>query len=107
MNNIELRDAWFEMTGRLKTGDRINGVVVELQRFGAFLDINEEFRALVEVPNIMKNQKFDIKISHPSDYFTIGDLVSGEILGFAFNNDESIKFSYIWISVKLEDIESP
>lgn len=73
---------------KLNAGDYIIGVVVERQTFGVFLDIGEEFRGLVLVPHMGK-ENIQVK-----DYPKVGENIYTKILGFS-KHPTDIKYSYV------------
>lgn len=75
-------DPWKGIADYYRAGDLVEGVVVRLTDFGAFVEIEEGVEGLVHISEIASN-----RIHKPSDVLSVGDQVNAIIL----NIDENAK----------------
>jgi small subunit ribosomal protein S1 len=68
-------DPWDETTGNLSEGDRVNGKVVRLQPFGAFVEIAPGVDGLIHVSELS-----DRRLKHPDEVLSVGDMVEAGVL---------------------------
>jgi len=68
-------DPWDEATGKLSVGSSVEGKVVRLQPFGAFVEIAPGVDGLVHV-----SEMADRHIKHPSEVVSVGDVVQVAVL---------------------------
>lgn len=68
-------DPWNNVEEKYKEGQKITGKVVKLERFGAFVSLEEGIRALIPISELSWK-----KIKHPSDVISVGDIVEGVIV---------------------------
>lgn len=83
---------WEELKKRIKPGDIIEGKVVEIKHFGAFVDLGFKFKGLVLIPHVSLSP-----IQRVEDYVTIGQIYNFQVLDLVLNT--SIEWSYISLSL--------
>lgn len=72
-----LGDPWVETTKRISVGSVVEGPVVTLMPFGAFVQIAEGVEGMIHVSEISA----DKRISHPQDVLKVGQRVQAQVLG--------------------------
>ena len=72
-----LGDPWVEVTKRISVGSVVEGPVVTLMPFGAFVQIAEGVEGMIHVSEISA----DKRISHPQDVLKVGQRVQAQVLG--------------------------
>ena len=72
-----LGDPWVETTKRISVGSVVEGPVVTLMPFGAFVQITEGVEGMIHVSEISA----DKRISHPQDVLKVGQRVQAQVLG--------------------------
>jgi small subunit ribosomal protein S1 len=72
-----LGDPWAEVTRRISLGSVVEGPVVSLTNFGAFIQIAEGVEGMVHVSEISAEKR----INHPQDVLKIGQRVQAQVLG--------------------------
>jgi small subunit ribosomal protein S1 len=72
-----LGDPWVEVTHKFPVGSAIEGPVVRLTKFGAFVQLAEGIEGLVHVSEISA----DKRINHPEDVLRVGQPVKAQVLG--------------------------
>ncbi len=68
---------WDGIAGRLKTGDRVNGVVTRVADFGAFVEIEPGVEGLIH----LSEMSWAKKVRKASDVLKPGDTVEAVVLG--------------------------
>ena len=71
-----LGDPWAEAPQKFPVDSIVEGPVVSLQKFGAFLQVAEGVEGMVHVSDISAEKR----INHPSDVFKIGQVVKAQVL---------------------------
>ncbi len=72
-----LGDPWVETTKRVSVGSVVEGPVVTLMPFGAFVQIAEGVEGMIHVSEISAEKR----ISHPQDVLKVGQRVQAQVLG--------------------------
>jgi small subunit ribosomal protein S1 len=72
-----LGDPWAEVPRRFPVGSVIEGPVVRLMKFGAFVQLTEGVEGLVHVSEISAEKH----INHPQDVLRVGQVVKAQVLG--------------------------
>ncbi|MEA5114741.1 MAG: 30S ribosomal protein S1 [Geobacteraceae bacterium] len=70
-------DPWLKVESTYHTGDRIQGKVMSLADYGAFVSLEEGVEGLVHVSEMSWTKR----VRHPSDILHVGDEVEAEVLG--------------------------
>ena len=70
-----LGDPWSDVAATLSEGDTVDGKVVRLQNFGAFVEIAPGVDGLVHI-----SEMADRRINHPSEVVATGDMVRVTVL---------------------------
>ncbi len=71
-----LGDPWAEVAQRLTVGTVIEGPVVKLTKFGAFIELSEGVEGMVHVSEISAEKR----INHPQEMLKIGQSVRAQVL---------------------------
>ncbi len=71
-----VEDPWSLATEKYPVGSRINGKVVSLTDYGAFVELEEGIEGLIHVSEMSWTRK----IRHPSKVVSVGDLVEAVVL---------------------------
>ncbi len=71
-----LGDPWAEATKRLSAGSIVEGPVVSLTKFGAFVQIAEGVEGMIHVSEISAEKR----INHPQDVLKAGQTVKAQVL---------------------------
>jgi small subunit ribosomal protein S1 len=71
-----LGDPWASMDQKYPVGSAIEGKVISLQKFGAFVDIAEGVEGMIHVGDITHEKRLE----HPSDALKIGQVVTAQVL---------------------------
>lgn len=71
-----LGDPWAAMDQKYPVGSAIEGKVISLQKFGAFVDIAEGVEGMIHVGDITHEKRLE----HPSDALKIGQVVTAQVL---------------------------
>jgi len=69
-------DPWEAVPGRYPVGSQVQGKVVSITDYGAFVKLEDGVEGLVHISEMTWNRK----IKHPSKLVEIGDLVDAEVL---------------------------
>ena len=85
---------WNKLTQELKVGDVVSGTVFQVESYGVYVDIGEQFYGIVLVPYIG-----DGRLESFSDYPQIGSLINTIVIGFSLNKG-NMEFSYVGLSAK-------
>lgn len=72
-----LGDPWVEATKRISIGSVVEGPVVTLMPFGAFVQIAEGVEGMIHVSEISAEKR----INHPQDVLKVGQRVQAQVLG--------------------------
>ena len=72
-----LGDPWVEVPLKFSVGSAIEGPVVRLTKFGAFVQLAEGVEGLVHISEISA----DKRINHPEDVLRVGQIVKAQVLG--------------------------
>jgi small subunit ribosomal protein S1 len=72
-----LGDPWQEVTRRTSVGSVVEGPIVSLTNFGAFVQIAEGVEGMIHVSEISA----DKRINHPQDVLKVGQRVQAQVLG--------------------------
>ncbi|BDQ04728.1 MAG: 30S ribosomal protein S1 [Candidatus Dojkabacteria bacterium] len=73
-------DPWLERSSELKVGNRVKGVITEVEDYGLIVKIGEGITGLVH-----KSEFSDPKIGDPRDYYKVGDEIDAVILTISPN----------------------
>ncbi len=68
-------DPWKNVEEKYKEGQKVTGNVVKLEKFGAFISLEEGIRALIPISELSWK-----KIKHPSEVISVGDVVEGVVV---------------------------
>lgn len=71
-----LGDPWAEAAGKWPAGATVEGTVVSLQKFGAFVQLAEGVEGMIHVGDISAEKR----INHPQDELKIGQKVQAKVL---------------------------
>lgn len=71
-----LGDPWAAMDQKYPVGSTVEGKVISLQKFGAFVDISEGIEGMIHVGDISHEKR----IEHPSDELKTGQVVTAQVL---------------------------
>ncbi len=71
-----LGDPWADAERKFPSGSAIEGAVVSLTKFGAFVQVGEGMEGMIHVSDISSEKR----ISHPQDVLKIGQLVKARVL---------------------------
>ncbi len=69
-------DPWAAMEQNHPVGSSIEGKVVSLQKFGAFVDVIEGVEGMIHVGDIVHEKRLE----HPSDALKVGQVVTAQVL---------------------------
>ena len=69
-------DPWLEIQEQIEKGDIIEVTVTNIEHYGAFVDVGNEAEGFLHISEIA----WDKKISHPSDYIKVGDIIEVEVV---------------------------
>lgn len=72
-----LGDPWVDVPYKFPVGSAIEGPVVRLTKFGAFVQLAEGIEGLVHISEISA----DKRINHPEDVLRVGQMVKAQVLG--------------------------
>jgi small subunit ribosomal protein S1 len=72
-----LGDPWVEVTRQISVGSVVEGPIVTMMPFGAFVQIAEGVEGMIHVSEISA----DKRISHPQDVLKVGQRVQAQVLG--------------------------
>ena len=75
-------DPWSDVANRYNVSDRVNGKVVSLTDYGAFVEIQEGIEGLVHVSEMSWTKK----IKHPSKILAVGDVIETVVLDIDAQN---------------------
>lgn len=91
--NLSRKDAVLEVRNtyakELKVGDVVEGVVVGLQSYGAFIDCGGDVSGILSIRDITK-----VFISHPSEVLKVGQHVTVVVSAFEADKDNNIVITY-------------
>ena len=71
------QDPWLEAAGEYPVGSQVEGTVVRLQPFGAFVEIAPGIDGLVHISELGAGRR----IGHPQEVISVGDRVQATVLG--------------------------
>jgi small subunit ribosomal protein S1 len=71
-----LGDPWIEVPQRFPVGSAIEGPVIRLMKFGAFVQLAEGVEGLVHVSEMV----VDKHVHHPQDVVRVGEVVKAQVL---------------------------
>ena len=71
-----LGDPWAEVAQKFPVGSAIEGPVVNLTKFGAFIQLSEGVEGMVHISDMSVEKR----INHPQDMVKVGQLVKAQIL---------------------------
>jgi small subunit ribosomal protein S1 len=71
-----LGDPWADATQEFPVGSAVEGPVVSLTKFGAFVQVAEGIEGMVHVSDISAEKR----INHPQDVLKVGQLVKAQVL---------------------------
>jgi small subunit ribosomal protein S1 len=71
-----LGDPWVDAQHKFPVDSIVEGQVVSLQKFGAFVQLAEGIEGMVHVSDISAEKR----INHPSDVFKIGQVIKAQVL---------------------------
>jgi small subunit ribosomal protein S1 len=69
-------DPWLDVESKYSAGDRVQGKVVSLTDYGAFISVEEGVEGLVHVSEMSWTKR----VRHPSEVLKVGDQVEAEVL---------------------------
>jgi len=72
---FQKEEAKSAMGERLRVGDRLQGKVVEIRDFGAFVDLGDSIQGMVHVSEISHT-----RVNHPNEKLNVGDAIEVEII---------------------------
>ncbi|TNF49921.1 30S ribosomal protein S1, partial [bacterium] len=75
-------DPWEGVPGRYPVGSQVQGKIVSITDYGAFVKLEDGVEGLVHISEMTWNRK----IKHPSKLVEIGDLVDAEVLSIDTEN---------------------
>ncbi|MCB9728566.1 MAG: 30S ribosomal protein S1 [Deltaproteobacteria bacterium] len=75
-------DPWAQVTTKYRIGDRVNGKVVSLTEYGAFVELEDGIEGLIHVSEMSWTKR----PKHPSQIVAIGDIVESVILDIDTEN---------------------
>jgi small subunit ribosomal protein S1 len=75
-------DPWAQVTAKYRIGDRVNGKVVSLTEYGAFVELEDGIEGLIHVSEMSWTKR----PKHPSQIVAIGDIVESVILDIDTEN---------------------
>ena len=85
---------WTKLQKSLNIGDVVSGTVFQIENYGVYVDIGEDFYGIVLLPYISKE-----RLESLSDYPQVGSIVNTIVIDFSFSK-ENIEFSYVVLSIK-------
>ena len=68
-------DIWSEFFRKNKVGDNIDGKIVNLTSYGAFVELEDGIEGLIHVSEIATE-----RVENPQDHFQLGDMVRAKII---------------------------
>jgi small subunit ribosomal protein S1 len=71
-----LGDPWADAAQKLPVDSLVEGPVVSVQKFGAFVQVAEGVEGMIHVSDISAEKR----INHPSDVFKVGQVVKAQVL---------------------------
>jgi small subunit ribosomal protein S1 len=71
-----LGDPWADAAQKLPVDSIVEGPVVSVQKFGAFVQVAEGVEGMIHVSDISAEKR----INHPSDVFKVGQVVKAQVL---------------------------
>jgi small subunit ribosomal protein S1 len=71
-----LGDPWADVTQKFPVGSAVEGTVVSLTKFGAFLQIADGVEGMIHVSDISAERR----INHPQDVLKVGQTVKAQVL---------------------------
>jgi small subunit ribosomal protein S1 len=77
-----MADPWLAVQGKYPTGSRVQGRVVSLADYGAFVALEDGVEGLVHISEMSWTKR----IRHPSEILTVGQQVETVVLGMDLNN---------------------
>ncbi|HEQ72269.1 MAG TPA: 30S ribosomal protein S1 [Spirochaetia bacterium] len=91
--NLSLKDLsenpWHTFESRYQVGDVVEGTVLRLTDFGAFIELEAGIEGLVHVSEL----SWVKRVRHPKEVFSVGDTVQVKILGYD-TGKEKVSLSY-------------
>jgi small subunit ribosomal protein S1 len=71
-----LGDPWADVAQKIPVGSAVEGTVVSLTKFGAFLQVADGVEGMIHVSDISAEKR----INHPQDVFKVGQSVKAQVL---------------------------
>src|SRR5262249_17133623 len=71
-----LGDPWADAEQKLSNGSVVEGPVVSLTKFGAFVQVAEGIEGMIHVSDISAEKR----INHPQDVLKVGQMVKAQVL---------------------------
>ena len=71
-----LPDPWSNIENKFPIGSRITGRIVGLQKYGAFIEVDEGIKGLIHISEMSGTEKID----HPSQLVSIDDVVEAVVI---------------------------
>jgi small subunit ribosomal protein S1 len=68
-------DIWSEFFRKNKIGDNVDGKIVNLTSYGAFVELEEGIEGLVHISEMAIE-----RVENPQDYFELGDVIKAKII---------------------------
>jgi small subunit ribosomal protein S1 len=68
-------DIWSEFFRKYKIGDNVDGKIVNLTNYGAFVELEEGIEGLVHISEMAVE-----RVESPQDYFELGDVIKAKII---------------------------
>ncbi|MBK5290741.1 MAG: S1 RNA-binding domain-containing protein [Acidobacteriia bacterium] len=70
-----LGDPWEEAVRKYPAGTNVEGTVISLQPFGAFIDLGSGIEGMIHIGDITREKRLD----HPKDLLTVGKTVRAQV----------------------------
>ena len=72
-----LGNPWADLAQKLPVGSQVEGPVMSLTKFGAFIQISEGIEGMVHISDITDERR----LNHPQDMLRVGQTVKAQVLG--------------------------
>jgi small subunit ribosomal protein S1 len=89
-------DIWSEFFRKYRIGDNVEGRIVNLTTYGAFVELEEGIEGLIHVSEMGME-----RVENPQDHFTVGDSVKAKIIKMD-QNDKKIGLSIKELQIEEE-----
>ena len=71
-----LGDPWDDITARMPVGATVEGPIVSLAEFGAFMELAEGIEGMIHIGDISREKR----LKHPKEVLTVGQRVRAQVL---------------------------